>query len=306
MALGIALWLAASPAGAQAPRVALELDAAPEGCIDRARLAAQVAAILDRDAFADEAPVRLRVRLEAVADRWRAALTLLDARGEVRGVRQLTRPGASCAVLDGPLAIVAALLVDVARTRVDLHLPEPAPARAEPERSWQVAARASALSSFDLLPEWSFGVALRAEVRSPSGWPVVVALSLWPSGRTPGDGRGAEMTAFGGALGTCAPLFVEPRWQLRPCAAVELGGVRAVGRGAPTTRESLDFLASARLTAELEVRVVGPLVLSAAAGVVGLIVPPTYVFQAGDDRLRIHEPGPLVPWLELGVGVTTF
>lgn len=310
-------------AQAEPPATALVADGLPAECIALEELERQVAAIRGSSAFttADQAGIRIHLAVERRGGAWTAALTVEDASGAVRGVRELERPGDDCAVLDGPLALVTAMLIDAARTRAALQLPpEPEPDQpparrrrsssvaAEPETDWGVTARASFLVTRDLLPGWSMGGALRTELLSPSGWPLVIALTLWPTGGgVPSDGSfGAEMTAFGGAAGTCAPTLVRDRWRLRPCALLELGGVRAAGVGAPNTRESLDMLGSGRATVELEARIAGPLTLAVGVGLLVTIASPTYVFEVGDSRIEVHQPGPLAPWLEVGLGIGTF
>jgi hypothetical protein len=121
-------------AHAEDPRVGLVVEA-PPGCISSQDLGARVDALLARSATGEAggaAPL-VRVVVDRAGDEWHAVLTLIDARSAILGTREITQRGPNCRALNGPLAVVTSLLIEVAKNVVHLSLPpEPAP-RPPPE-----------------------------------------------------------------------------------------------------------------------------------------------------------------------------
>ena len=116
-------------AAASPMRVELTVEA-PLGCIHTPELAKNIDGILGRSAI-DASPtdpmpkVAVLLSHDAEAGSFRSVLTLQSPDGTVVGTRELVRQGRSCHVLDGPLALVAALLVDAAEGTIRLTLPPP-------------------------------------------------------------------------------------------------------------------------------------------------------------------------------------
>lgn len=111
--LVLAALAAAGPARAQGAEIGLQVVASPAGCVREAELAAAVETLLDRPVVTGPADVELTVRIRpAPTDgHWLAAVTLRDVAG-AHVFRLVRRAGASCRVLDEPLELLVAGLVD--------------------------------------------------------------------------------------------------------------------------------------------------------------------------------------------------
>jgi hypothetical protein len=115
----------ASIAHAEGTKVRLEVQADP-GCVTSESLATAVRGLLERDAFDESSTAVIRVEIASHGSSFEAKLTL-EARGRVVGTREIVREGASCAVIEGPLAVVTALLIDVAEASIRIVVPPPPP-----------------------------------------------------------------------------------------------------------------------------------------------------------------------------------
>jgi hypothetical protein len=314
VALGGALF-AARAAAQDGARVALEWTADAD-CPDAARVRAGVEERLERSAFVAagaEHDVLVAGTIAREADEHVARIVLSTSTRETTsetsepetlGEREL-RTRASCLELEVPVAVVVALLVEHARRRVVMRVPEPPPQPApvgidpidpidpiEPidpmsvvsPPGWTAELAAGALLSFGRLPSVAAGARVTAAVRFPE----LFALELEGAG-FPGGAR-AEI-AEGGAETSAATIAVIA-WLAWRAAAVEIGGgvgadvgvLRVVGDGfAADVREDRII---AGLSARLRglVWLAGPVALRLEGALIVPLSTPSLVYGAVGGR----------------------
>jgi hypothetical protein len=320
---------AAAAAEKQPVRVRLEVTG-PADCANAASLGLSVDAILGRSAVVTaQAPAsstpplpKIVVSAEQVSSaRFKATLQLQTPDGKLVGTRDVVRSGASCDVLTGPLAIVTALLVDVAEDTIHLEIP-PSPPVAPPvppstppvalppptatlppptatlanEGSFQLRSEAGATLLLGLLPP-AVGARLDTRLIPAHFAPLLLRLEAFPHATASAPRAGGEFLAFAGSAGVC-PDNGGRVVRLDLCLGGMGGVVRAVGRDVPIVGQSTSFFAMLLGEAGAALRLAGPVSLRASAGVAWGARPHDWHVDAP------REPAPVVVWQPWPVAVS--
>ena len=245
------------------PSAALVWDSAEvRPACDRAeQLRESVAVYLGRDAFEDDAPVIIRVRLRRAAGSSTliADVSKTDADGQIAGVRSVSG-GDTCETLDEALTLVVALLIDAGSSEQTPQTqatapPEPSPPVAapstpaavdnndygpistapEPERvepePGHLLLGAGVGTTFGLLAFPSFGLELQAALKPRGFWGIEVSVQAFGGASVDLSGGGAldfRLLAAGASLCPLDRLH-EGTW-LQGCGGVQLAWVWAESR----------------------------------------------------------------------------
>ncbi len=316
-ALGALCLLVADRAGAAEPAtseqpgalVVAHLDwdpAAPSmGCATRDAVIADVQQLLGRFAFVEPsaADLTVTVRIERRDPHWVARLQLLSAGGEARGERELLSEEQSCHALDGPIALVMALMLEARRLRSTVHLPPPPLPEEKDEEVWQGQAHAGLAVSGGLLPGLALGAHLSAGLAPPGFVPIHLGVTIWPAVEHLSDGRGGSFSAWHAGLEICPDFASSSRGAVGICGGVEGGLLTGTGIGldyahAPA-RGSVQL--GAGLTGSLTIA--GPLSVHLQAGAAVPLHRPRFVYTASSGAVEeVHRPWPVVPTGTLSFG----
>lgn len=338
-----AVLIAAAPARADpaaagdppAPRLAsLAWVRAPgaESCIGPVALSQAVAQKLGRDAIA--APSRSSLAIEGHIERvdgaWRATLAVVTEAGEVQGLRELRSEAPDCRALDEAIALVMALLIEPGAALGPAHGAPPPPAPATPRPApaappaapsppvvttpsvppppvepWRIESAVGLVVGVGLLPgEAATGV--RGDVRiTPPGWPAIeIGGAYWPS-RPGGTGTvGANFSLGWGSLSLCPTLLEGDGNGLRICFGSVLGALVAdtTGLSPPAHKDQLVFYPD--LALRYQRLLVGPLTVSAGAGVLIPTERPTfYYLDTSGQRQNVFQQAPLAGTFDLALGL---
>ncbi|HWA72703.1 MAG TPA: hypothetical protein VG937_10220 [Polyangiaceae bacterium] len=234
----------------------LTRSSAAEHCIDARTLTRSVETRLARRAFADTAPLRLRVALDRRGPNWIAELSLSDSAGPL-GERSLSTGAAHCSALDDSLALVVALLVGTPPERVEpaaaaptvpahAATPSAAPKTTQaatplflpadtwaPRAPWQFSGRAGGSLLFFALPGVAYGPSLGVAARPPSGpWLRLNADWVLPKEGESGDGvHGVRVSSERLGLLVCGLSLGAGSLEWQFCAGQRVGRVTAEGLG---------------------------------------------------------------------------
>jgi hypothetical protein len=216
-----------------------------ETCPDREAIMRGVRARLGRRVFVAEpaAQVTIRGEIRRTEEGWQARLVLDDRDGTRVGSRTIDSDRRSCASLEDTIALVLALMVDVAKRHIRLHVPEldrPSEPRPRPAASSTWGAHLSLAGSFSagLLPGVSYGPVLRIGVATPGGWSLAAsARGLAGSQARRQEGGGARLFSWTAGIGVCPPPLAAGPLRLRACAGAEAGQIHARGFDLPRTEE---------------------------------------------------------------------
>jgi hypothetical protein len=220
-----------------------------DGCPREDEVGADVAAHVHDPSRAAGARVDLRVT--GGGGRFTGELVATDAAGN-RGRRAVD--GDSCAEVAHALAFLAGMALELGgRLEAPAAAPAPppvAPARATtwvPERAGPAFAGVAALSARGgiapgLRPVGEIGIELIAQQPVPpqppappraAGWaPALRVTAMMGQGRADGASAPLDLLLTGGRVQFCPVRIARGRFEGRPCAAAEIGAVRATGDGA--------------------------------------------------------------------------
>ncbi len=300
-----------------------------EACVDMRQLAQAVELRLGRPAFV--APTRGDIAIEARigptqdADGWRATITVVDATGQLAGVRELQIDKQDCRSIDDELELVMALLIDpsaalappvIAREplvsqAIVLAPPLPAPAAmvcpplVPPPDPWRVGVEAGPIGSVGLLPGGvGAGVQLRAHVAPPRGPSFELGGSFWLDRTVHTTHADPAFSLAYGWLAVC-PVDVEVRGSaLSACVAAQLGSLGVSAPALPSVFHQEQLVFSLAAEARLRRRFAGP--LFAGLGV-GLAVPTVrdrfYFTDPAGARHDVFQAAPIAALLDLGLGL---
>lgn len=227
--------LGQSPAGDAAEPFRLVWSSSA-GCGDAQAFSSELKnrTALLRDAERDEHAITFIVETFRERDGVRGQLTVRKPDGEL-SVREV--PGASCAEVESAMALIAALMVDPLATGTPRPRPraEAAPVRAavspsKPPYSWRVEHRLVAQSA--VAPGVVWGQAGRLMLTSEaSDWRPSLALSAHVTRATTSAPAGSAELEWAAAQLSLCPFGAQPsaRWDLRACAALQLGRLRGTG-----------------------------------------------------------------------------
>jgi hypothetical protein len=316
------------------------------GCPDAERLARAVRDVVGRDVLVTDSPCDVRIEgsveggpgsSHAHASAWRISLRLTDARGRLLGERTLESREKRCSAVTGPTSLVLALMIDAGETEATLSAPPPeplepppaapAPSEQEPpelvtadappparERSaLRVTSDVGVTAAYELVPGWAYGldVGLRFVARGVP--PLRLDATLYaPTVEAP-SGHGGEFWAWSGRALLCPRLFGgsgadsrSARSELAVCGGAEAGSLRGRAIGLEQAERPARAFAAADARVAARLAVLGPITLSAAAGVAVPLMRPrfTYDLPANGGAREVHRPAAVVPVGALGISVS--
>jgi hypothetical protein len=223
-----------------------------------------------REAREDEHAITFIVETFRTEGGVRGQLTVRKPDGDLT-VREV--PGVDCAEVESAMALIAALMVDPlagsterARPRIS---PQAAQASEGPPTSdaplasdWSVRVEQRLTVRTAVAPGWTWGQALGAMLtREKSRFRPSVALSVHDARATVVKSQGsAELEWTAGELLLC-PMALQPgaAWDLRACAAFQLGRLRGVGFQTANRARKTVLWPSAGVELAARYRLVGPL-----------------------------------------------
>ncbi len=274
-------------------------------CLGGPGLTADVNEYLGRAAISEPpGELRVRVEVERLPNAWRARIELSDQRTNTPlGEREIVAEGALCSVLDEPLKLSVALLVDsdlsqaqgdAARSAPPPPPPEPEPAPEPPppvdeeppplseSHPWRFSLDASLLALGQLLPATAFGGELGFEA-APTSWLSLRAhgAGFLPQTREVANARYRASILYAG-LALCPGGELASGWSALACFGVEAGRVSVAREGFAGGKNAARRWLAASLGVRL-VRELGPR-LSLAAQVSAL-------FPARQDRFWADVDG---------------
>jgi len=305
MWLACASWLAMAGVARAQPRIEVSADGA---CVTPRDLAARVEESLTRDAPSPDAPM-VSVRL-ACGDPITAHVVVRARESEMS--RDLSVALAERALLADAIALGAVLALDELARQPGVIVDEPvalaSPVLAAPtlapapiaRRSIELALRAGAL--FGIAPDPVAGIGLGGAYR----WDDVFSIEVEGLGTIPGvssvGGGRVETAMLALRAGVCADASAAP---------VRLGGCVGGWGGALSLRS--DGFASGSSSdwagwGVVEGRLRGTLDLDAfylrlEAALLGVLVGPVLLVDAGRDALVADRVGPIGGWVGLALGV---
>jgi hypothetical protein len=259
---------------------------------------------------AAQADLAIEGRVEKAAHGFRASVTLTNAHGETLGTRELETANADCRALDGSLALVIALLIDpdaalgarpptppapapvVVRERIFV----PAPPQPAPTRPWGMSMSLGPSFAAGLLPKIGVGVAVRAELDPPAFVPIEGGVNVWLDAHVDAPGapsRGATLSLAYGYLGACPLAYRTGRARVEACADLAAGAIQSTGHGFRTTNAvgQESPVVQAMLAGRTRVRLVGPLELGVALGMIIPFTRPAFYYldptSAQEELFRV-------------------
>jgi hypothetical protein len=322
----------ADPAGRTSSFSWVRLEGA-ESCIGTQELARAVEARLARKVFvsAAEADVSVEghVSPSAAPARWRAVITIRDARGELLGTREIDSAEAECSALDEPLAFVVSVLIDpdaesreTPRSPEPETAPEPKPAppprvvlqkqrvlvpvpAAAPPAPWRVEAGAGVVAGVGLLPEAAAGLGAAVVIEPPI--PVGFLLTgTYFFEQTVSAERTAESEvglAHAG-LALCPLGWRSGDLVYRLCAGALFGALSSRGVGFDTERSHQKLVVHAMLPNRVSVRIAGPVLVTGGITPLVSLAKSELTYRAADGSSRpIYEQSPVAATADLGIAL---
>jgi hypothetical protein len=235
---------------------------AAEGCIQAAPLARAVEERLGRTVFGPEPEFLVDGVLErGRPSGWKAKLSLVDARGNVLGSREVSTREEACPAIEPRLLLVMALMIDPSAALAgpspgspepaspppaNPPAPEPPPAppvaegeppsepprptpeppAASPGRAYTVAGTGGVGAGFGVAP----GVA--GTIWSvPGAWNWLVRMTLYPYESYTKDGGGLVLVRMGAETGVCSGAVGQEAWSLSGCGTAAFALVFAYSQG---------------------------------------------------------------------------
>lgn len=319
--LGIAATLALSTS-ARAQESDREVRAhfqwrAPPGCVNDGALVRSVETLLKRKVFVEATAADVLVEGEAElrsGGGWNATLHMRAADGRELGVRSIVSESSDCRAVEGPLAVVLALLVDLERREIALHVPEAppqpakpaprpvvepkpiAPAKPTPTHPWHGATSFGAVAAWGLLPDLALGVAARGQVETLPELDVGLELSVWPEKRSDDAGPGGGFSAWLVTALGCRELVELDALEAYGCVGFSSGVVSATGVGLATAQSPARFHANASLRGGASLGLTGPIALALELGLAASFSRPRFFYEeANGNEIDVHRSSVLVP-----------
>jgi hypothetical protein len=295
--------------GATADPMRVELTvSAPSGCSERDDLARQIDEILGRGAIvgslAEPTPkISVSITRDAETASFRSILTLKGASGQLVGTREIVRQGGSCDVLDGPLALVAALLVDTAESTVRLTLPPPPePVAPPPGPPWRVETGAGLSALFGLVPP-APGLRVETRVDPPKMFPLLVRLEEFPRAQTSRDGPNGQFSVTAVTIGAC-PELRRSRVRLSGCLGFAPGYIHAAGENVLVQGTASSPMAMFLAEGGASLRIVGPISLGGSLGLgAGWWPANWHVTGTTGGEKDVWTPSPVALTMSVGIFV---
>jgi hypothetical protein len=241
-----------SAAAERALRLSWVRSASAASCPDVAHVEADVERRLGWSPFArgSGASESIEALVSRDKDVFRAVIELRAADGASQGSREVESPAASCASLAAAAGLAIALMIEPllpteSESRPALAPPaatpaempaaaavkaptgaasKPLPARTEPEQSLSLGA----IGLSRVLPQFSLGVTLVADVRVVNRLYAVVSGSLLPEQRQNAGGANVGFGLSLASVGGCYRLPFAESWSISSCAALLLGSMQVI------------------------------------------------------------------------------
>lgn len=154
-----------------------------------------------------------------------------------------------------------------------------------------------ALLAIGMLPDPSFGLDVHAHVGlrgSASGRLGVTLLPYASVDAVPG----AELTYASLDARVCTPPYLElPPMRLLLCAGPSVGFVRAIGTNVAVAHERFEVVADLAASLTAVFALVDEVAVGVELGGRALLVRPRFYVESGTERLVVHTPNEVVPWL---------
>jgi hypothetical protein len=299
------------------PRTALGWTRLPgaDVCIGTKDLALAVERRLGRAALVSAAQAERFVvgRVEPASVGFRVHLTVLNARSEVLGTRELEDPDPSCRALDEQLALVVSLLIDPDSAFGPPPAPPretvvAAPAPSPPRDPWRALAALGPAVMVGLLPKVGGAGSLRAEITPPSFVPIAIGGTAWLSvdAGAPSDARkGATVSISYATLGLCPLGYRMNAMRFRGCADLAVGAIRSIGQGFAATNVGGELpFAAAMLSGRASFRIVGPLDVGVGLSLTVPFTRPEFVYtDASKAQEELFRLGPVAGVFDAAIGM---
>lgn len=286
---------------------------APPGCVNDRALVRSVEALVKRKVFVPqpEADVLVEGAAEPRTEGgWTATLRMRAQDGRELGVRSIVSAGNDCREIEGPLAVVLALLVDLERREIVLEVPPsapeplkkrekpkpepkvvPEPALAPEPKPWHGTTSFGALGSWGLLPKLALGIAARGQVEVVPHVVPGLELSAWPEKQSNDAGPGGGFSAW-----LLTALGCVEQTELYGCVGVSTGIVSAAGIGLGRAESPSRWYAGANARIGGKLSLFGPLGLGAELGLGASFTRPRFYYQeANGNQVEVHRSALLVP-----------
>jgi hypothetical protein len=304
----LALWLAAptkgqaDPAPAQRETSVCLALVSPAGCPAGRQTEAAVEDVLGRRVFKNQScDIDVRGAMHRLEHGgWEANLSFTKTGGELLGERTLQSSDASCAALEGPMALAISMMVEAGEAEVTLHVPPLAPTPPASDRM----SMGFAVSS-GLLPRLGYGASAAYAIRPRAWLPLQVDATFWfPQTTTDQNDLGGQFWAWHAGAAYCPSLLDGSSVMATGCLGFEAGVIHGTGVGiayaGSPTRTYGDVNARARLSAAL----IGPLEAWAEVGVGLPWVRAQFVYvDAADASVPVHRPSAVVLFGTIGLAL---
>jgi hypothetical protein len=264
-----------------------------------------VEGILGRRAFVErdcDRRIQGRIERSGSGNAFTAVVRLADREGRSLGERRLHSRGQRCHTLDGPVALVMALMVETEKPESDLAVPvaPPSPERPPPP-AWAGSASMQAIAAWGLLPKASVGVAVGVELEPPSMIPFLLEGSYFPSRRSVQDGPGGRFWAWQARLLGCPEWPLGDAVELGVCAGLGLGMLLGTGEGLAVTQPSSKSYVEGEARVVGAIRILGSLSAFAELGAGVPLVHPRFVYlDETDSPSEVHRLKPVVGFAGAG------
>jgi hypothetical protein len=223
-----------------------------------------------REARADEHAITLIVETFRAPSGVRGKLSVREPDGELT-VREV--PGSSCREVDSAMALIAALMVDplaagLERASSQQHAastaPEPDSSAREADFGLRIEQRLTGQTA--VAPGFTWGQAVGVMLtHETSRFRPSLGLSARSARDTTSIAEGSAELDFAAAQLTLCPLGVRPEvtWDLRACAALQLGRLRGTGFDTRAPASKSVFWSSAAFELQARYQLLGPLWMGA-------------------------------------------
>ena len=223
-----------------------------------------------REARTDEHAITLIVETFRTPNGVRGKLSVRKTDGDL-SVREV--PGSSCREVESAMALIAALMVDplaagLERGSTHQHAPPPPPEADATAREAAVGLRIEQrlTGQSAVAPGFTWGQAIGVMLtHETSTFRPSLGLSARVADTTTVGSQGSAELDFAAAQLTLCPLGSRPSvtWDLRACAALQLGRLRGTGFDTPSPATKSVFWSSAGVELQARYQLLGPLWLGA-------------------------------------------
>lgn len=306
---------------------------APAGCPSREEIVHATEERRRESASGASPELFVQGTVVAVRDGFVVALALKDASGHALGEREVRVEQRSCKAIEDPTSVVLAMMIAVARARVEepgkhgevaespppatlpsppsapAPLPSPpsppvrpiAPLSREPSPH-RLLVGAAGVGSLGVLPNPGFGLAVRAMFAPRSV--VVVGLEAWfessSSVRVAGADVGFQHVGISARVGV--PALQTARFELIPTVSVRAGALRNLPSGLREAENEIRPTLLVGPGALVRIKLGSRLFAEALPEVEAVVVRDRLQLVSGDKLYSVHRPSLFEARLSLGVG----